>query len=266
MIGSRTAGWRRSSTLSVVAAVLAATGCVSTQDIESLSAQVSELQRQVLQLQTMTAAKQDLENFQAALTQQNQGLLKAEADTRVELQALETRIGEIRAQLENTNVKLGDTSLQIAALLQDVRTRQAALATPANPETAGEDPKALYEAAYNEYLRGNYEAALNAFASYLATYPATDLSDNATYWMGEAHYRQKAYRQAIQDFDRLAQQFPRSDKLASAALKRGYALLELGERAPGIAQLRQVVRDYPAGDEANLARQRLRDLGVMDQR
>ena len=92
-------------------------GCVSTQDIESLRGQVSELQRQVLQLQGQVAAKQDLENFQSAVSQQNQALLKAEADTRVELAGLESRIGEVKSQLEATNVNLGETSQQIAALV-----------------------------------------------------------------------------------------------------------------------------------------------------
>lgn len=257
----------RGAALALAVLLWPLSGCVSTQDIESLRGQVSELQRQVLQLQGQVAAKQDLENFQAAVSQQNQALLKAEADTRVELAGLESRIGEVKSQLEATNVNLGETSQQIAALVQDLRARSAAAATPTTPVPATtEDPKALYEAAYNEYLRGNYDAAMGAFQSYLATFPTTDLSDNATYWIGECHYRQKRFRPAIQEFDRLAQQFPRSDKVASAALKKGYALLELGERGPGVAQLRQVVRDFPAGDEANLARQRLRDLGALDQR
>ena len=56
--------------------------------------------------------------------------------------------------------------------------------------------------------------------------------------------------------------YPRSDKAAGATLKRGYAQLELGDRQQGISQLRKVIRSYPASDEANLARQRLRELGV----
>ena len=251
----------------IAVCLLALSSCVTTQDIESLRGQVAELQRQVLQLQGQVASRQDLEDFQAKSSQQSQALLKAEADTRVELAGLENRIGEVKAQLEATTVNLGETSQQIAALVQDLRSRAAAVATPTVPAIAtNEDPKALYEAAYNEYLRGNYDAAMGAFQSYLVTFPSTDLSDNATYWIGECHYRQKRFRPAIQEFDRLAQQFPRSDKVASAALKKGYALLELGERSPGITQLRQVVRDFPAGDEANLARQRLRDLGALDQR
>ena len=56
--------------------------------------------------------------------------------------------------------------------------------------------------------------------------------------------------------------FPRSDKTASALLKKGYAHLELGERSQGIVQLQHVLRQYPTSDEANLARGRLREMGV----
>jgi tol-pal system protein YbgF len=243
---------------------LALVGCVSTQDIEGLHKQIGELQQQLLQLQAQAAAKQDLERFQAELGAQSQGLLKSQVDTRVELRALENQLGEVKAQLESTNVNLGDASQQIAALLQELRARAAA-AAPTEAPQAAEDPKALYEAAYNEYLRGNYDVALVAFQNYIAVYPATDLSDNAVYWLGECRYRQRKFRPAIQEFERVAKQFPHSDKLASAALKKGYALLELGERQQGVTQLRQVVRDFPAGDEASLAKQRLREIGV-DQR
>jgi len=250
--------------LSLALTLIGALGCVSTQDIEGLHKQIGELQQQLLQLQAQAAAKQDLERFQAELGAQSQGLLKSQTDTRVELRALESQLGQVRAQLESTNVNLGDASQQIAALLQELRARAAA-AAPATAPPAAEDPKALYEAAYNEYLRGNYDVALVAFQNYVAVYPTTDLSDNAVYWLGECLYRQRKYRPAIQEFERVARQFPHSDKLASASLKKGYALLELGERQQGVSQLRLVVRDFPAGDEASLAKQRLREIGV-DQR
>jgi tol-pal system protein YbgF len=254
----------RFSLVVTLVGALAALGCVSTQDIDGLHRQIGELQQQLLQLQAQAAAKQDLERFQAELGAQSQSLLKSQTDTRVELRALESQLGEVKAQLESTNVNLGDASQQIAALLQELRARAAA-ATAAAPPPAAEDPKALYEAAYNEYLRGNYDVALVAFQNYIAVYPATDLSDNAVYWLGECLYRQRKYRPAIQEFERVARQFPHSDKLASASLKKGYALLELGERQQGVTQLRLVVRDFPAGDEASLAKQRLREIGV-DQR
>ncbi|HXU46327.1 MAG TPA: tetratricopeptide repeat protein, partial [Thermoanaerobaculia bacterium] len=89
----------------------------------------------------------------------------------------------------------------------------------------------------------------------------TDLSDNALYWIGEGFYRQKKFRQAIGQYDQMLSRFPKSDKAASATLKRGYSYLELGERTKGLLQLQRVVRDFPTSDEANLARQRLKEIG-----
>ncbi|HYN21429.1 MAG TPA: tetratricopeptide repeat protein, partial [Thermoanaerobaculia bacterium] len=79
---------------------------------------------------------------------------------------------------------------------------------------------------------------------------------------GECFYRQRRFRQAVDQFDNVLSRYPRSDKVPAATLKKGYAHLELGERSQGVVQLRHVIRTYPNSDEANLARQRLREIGV----
>ncbi|MFN2239952.1 MAG: hypothetical protein ABR524_11220 [Thermoanaerobaculia bacterium] len=56
--------------------------------------------------------------------------------------------------------------------------------------------------------------------------------------------------------------YPRSDKVPAALLKKGYSYLEIGERAQGIVQLQYVIHEHPGSQEANLARQRLRSLGI----
>jgi TolA-binding protein len=80
--------------------------------------------------------------------------------------------------------------------------------------------------------------------------------------MGECAFGQGKYEEAIRQFDALQQRFPRSDKMASAWLKKGYALIEMRQRQAAIAQLQKVLREYPGSDEANLARQRLQGLDV----
>ena len=127
---------------------------------------------------------------------------------------------------------------------------------------SGADPKSLYDAAYNDYLKGNYDLSLREFQEYLANFPSTDLSDNATYWIGESYYRQRRFRQAIDQFDAVLSRYPRSEKVPGALLKKGYSHLELGERSQGVVQLQHVIRQYPTSDESNLARQRLREIGV----
>jgi len=138
--------------------------------------------------------------------------------------------------------------------------------TPSTPSPVSSvasriDYQSLYYSAYNDYLKGNYDLAAREFQEYLANSPASDLADNAHYWIGEIYYRQKKHRAAIEKLDALLEQYPRSDKVASALLKKGYAHLELGERPQGVVQLRLLIRQYPVSDEASHARARLRELG-----
>ena len=265
-----------------LAAALVAAGCVSPQDIEGLQSQLSEIQRQMLQLQRQAPSKQEVESLGTNVGRQMDSLLKTEADMQVKLRDLSSQIDELQAKLEDTNYRLAQLSQQIATTNQELksfRNMPPAAPPPADPSAAPQtqpqttpppqqpqlgavDPQALYNAAYNDYLKGGYDLALREFQEYLNNFPGTDLADNATYWIGECYYRQKRFRQAADQFQQVLSKYPRSDKSASALLKRGYALLELGDRTQGVSQLRQVVRQYPTSDEANLARQRLRELGV----
>lgn len=279
---------RLTGCLAMVVITIGAAGCVTPQDIEGLRSQLSDIQRQVLQIQKQSPSKEEVSsqvsNLGTSVGRQMESLLKTEADMQVKLQDLSSQIDELQAKLEDTNYRLAQLSQQIATTNQELKAfRSSAPSAPpagttlpdgtqpqvpptGNPGNAGggpsADPQALYNGAYNDYLKGSYDLALREFQEYLDNFPATDLADNATYWIGECYYRQRRFRQAVDQFDSVLEKFPRSDKVAAATLKKGYAHLELGERSQGVVQLRHVIRQYPTSDEANLARQRLREIGV----
>lgn len=261
----------------ILLAAVAAGGCVSTQDIEGIQAQISDVQRQLVQMQQLAPSKTDVGNLETSLSKQMDSLLKTEADMQVKLQDVTGQIEALQAKLEDTTYRLSQLSQQIAATNQELKSFRVAPApattdpadatfgvpppVAAPPSGAGADPKALYDAAYNDYLKGSYDLSIREFQEYLQNFPDTDLADNATYWIGECWYRQKKYRQAVEQYDLLLSRYPKSDKAAGATLKKGYSFLELGEKTKGLLQLRRVVNDFPASDEANLARQRLREIG-----
>jgi tol-pal system protein YbgF len=277
--------------LAVIAAA-GAGGCVTSQDIDGLRSQLSDVQRQVLQVQKQSSSKEEVQSLEASVGKQMDSLLKTEADMQVKLQDLSGQIEALQAKLEDTNYRLAQLSQQIAATNQELKNARGATSSappgpPAQPLTdngggppstppvpdrppgdrgtdrsGGGDPQALYNAAYNDYLKGSYDLALRGFQQYLESFPSTPLAANATYWIGECYYRQRRYRQAIEQYDAVLNRYPRSDKTASALLKKGYAHLELGERSQGVVQLQHVLRQFPTSDEANLARQRLREIGV----
>ena len=111
---------------------LAVTGCVSSQDIEGLQSQLSDVQKQMLQLQKQAQeapSKQEVATLGTNVTQQMQGLLKTEADMQVKLQDLGGQIEALQAKLEDTNYRLSQLSQQIASTNQELKSFQPAAQT-----------------------------------------------------------------------------------------------------------------------------------------
>ena len=187
------------------------------------------------------------------------------------MRELSQQIEQLQANLGDTNYRLSQLSQQITATNQELMSVRNTLgnSVASSAPSGGSasltetptDPQALYDTAYNDYLRGNYDLAILGFQRYAGNFPDTQLTDNAIYWIGESYFSQRKYQQAIAQFDTILTDYPRSDKTASAILKKGYAYLELGLVEQGEVQLRNVIQQFPSSDEANLARQRLSNLG-----
>ena len=255
--------------LTALAVALAAAGCGSAQ-LDTMEQQLADIQRQVLQIQKQSSSKEEVAGIQTSSAEQARNLLKAQADIQLELQSLSSLIEQLEGKLEDTNYRLAQLSQQIAATNQQIKGLRPGDSAPPGgggaggpiPGNAPADPEALYRTSYNDYLRGNYDLAILGFRQYLESFGSTDLADNASYWIGESYYRQKRFQDAIREFDAVVSQYPNSDKVASALLRKGYAYLELGEQSKGVVQLQNVIRRYPKSDEANLARQQLASLGI----
>lgn len=56
--------------------------------------------------------------------------------------------------------------------------------------------------------------------------------------------------------------YPKSFKLAPAGLKKGLALIELGQKSGDIRELREFVKRFPGTEEERRARAKLKELGV----
>jgi TolA-binding protein len=96
----------------------------------------------------------------------------------------------------------------------------------------------------------------------LKYYGDTDLAANAQFYLGEIDYAQKNYENAVQQYDKVINSYPKSFKIQSAHYKKGVALLDLGHKASGVKELREVVKRYPGTPEERLARAKLKDMGV----
>ena len=175
-----------------------------------------------------------------------------------QIQSLNDSLDELKARLAKVSKQLEDmqSSQQSQAALQAGQQAQQQAAASAPP------PDVLYNNALRDYNGDKNDLAIQEFSDYLKYYPNTDLAGNCYFYLGEIQFRQGNYQQAAQSYDQVMQNFPTGNKTASAQLKKGFSLIELGKQDDGVTELRHVIQRYPKSNEALQARERLRKLGV----
>ncbi|HKV24258.1 MAG TPA: tol-pal system protein YbgF [Candidatus Acidoferrum sp.] len=179
---------------------------------------------------------------------------------------LTTTVQGLSDSIADVNAHIGKLNQQIVDLqssLQSIDAKLTASATPAAPP-APSHPAAdvLYSSAYRDITGGHYDLAKQEFHDYLKYFPGTELASNAQFYLGEISFLQKDYKSAISQYDLVIQNYPNSFKQPAAHVKKGLALIDVGQKSAGTRELRAVVRDFPNSDEAKIARARLRQLGA----
>jgi tol-pal system protein YbgF len=225
---------------------------------------------------TMGALQKSVQDVQA-----NSG---ARLDTMsTQVQGLSDNLEEIKSRLGKLNQQLVDLQNTVQSVDAKISGGGAAPATGASnlgPGTAplpsgglppssaatggGAAPSAdtLYSNGLRDITSGKYDLARQEFRDYLKFYGDTDLASNAQFYLGEIAYSQKNYDQAVTEYDHVLTNYPKSFKLAPAHLKKGMALIELGQKTAGVRELRDVVRRFPGTEEERRARAKLKELGV----
>jgi tol-pal system protein YbgF len=170
------------------------------------------------------------------------------------LDELKARLGKVTKQLEDLQATQQSLASQTSQQIAQTQAQQAQLAVP--------PPDVLYNNALRDYNGGNADLAKQEFGDYVKNYPNTDLAGNAYFYLAEMDFKAGNYPQAVRGYDQVLQSFPDGTKAASAELKKGFALIESGQKDAGITTLRHVVQRYPRSNEALQAKDRLRKLGV----
>ena len=133
--------------------------------------------------------------------------------------------------------------------------------SPRPPSQSSErSDKLEYERLLALFRDGNLDEARQGFAVFLRDHPNSDLASNARYWLGESHYGKKDYKRAIDSYDRVELDFPQSEKVPAAILKKGYAYLAMKDTKRASSAFKQVVTLYPRSPEAGKASDKLSQL------
>jgi tol-pal system protein YbgF len=242
----------------------------SLESVNALNQQMATLQKNVQEATANSSSKID------TMSTQTQGL----SDN---LQDVQARVGKVAAQINDMQSTLQSIDGRLAGGIAP-----GGAAAGSAPSGSGAPPSAggaggasgspsgggglsslpgvstdtLYQNALRDFTTGKYDLARQEFGDYVLHYPSTDLASNAQFYLGEISYAQADYKDAIAQYNLVLANYPQSYKLAAALLKKGFAELELGMKATGTKDLREVERRFPGADEARRAQAKLKEIGA----
>jgi len=230
-------------------------------------------------------------NQQMAALQKN--VQEATANSSSKIDTMSTQTQGVSDNLQDVQARMGKVAAQIndmQSTLQSIDGRVAGGGPPAGAPSGGSNgsgapPSAggagdapagggglsslpvassdtLYQNALRDFTTGKYDLSRQEFGDYVQRYPSTDLASNAQFYLGEISDVQADFKDAIAQYNLVLANYPQSYKLAASLLKKGFAELELGMKATGTKDLREVVRRFPGSDEARRAQAKLREIGA----
>jgi TolA-binding protein len=233
----------------VILIVLIITNLVLISRVGNLKAELAELKEQQTNVQAGTSAL-PVQSAQRSIEDQVTGTVEPIADqSHQQVQPVE--IDKEEADLSDQDTRISEP-VEIA---EDDRTAKTYPAeSTEDPGTAIEDlpelkTKMQVTESYNQALAacmsGQYNQAIGAFRQVLQYPQPHQLKDNAQYWLAECYYAQKKYVQALAEFQKVKELFPKADKVFDAELKIAYTYHKLNRKEAAKHRLAQLSREWP---------------------
>ena len=210
----------------ILDSVMAGREALRTLDVR-LQADITDVQRQLLQVQELTGQSQ-------------------------------RRLSELKSQLDVRTEQTEAASPVVApppAAPGDT--------TPRPPVTPGPPPSAsayqMYQGAQQQLNRGAVGTARRGFQEFLRAYPAHELVPDALFFVGESFAVENA-DSAVAYWTRVLAQHPKSAKAPTSLYKMGRIEEVRNNRSVARSYYERLIREYPRSEDVDLARDRLRDL------
>jgi tol-pal system protein YbgF len=259
--------------MSILLAALPPAHAGTKEELEQLQNDILDLRKQMLGFEKSFGER--LEGLKTLVEQLNDQIAESNilfGKFAAEIEKLANRPSADQAilqELQTLSSKMDETGTRISALAQQlselkVQSKPLSQRMLQGGSISDEEvsQNAIYDQAFNDFVQGNFDLAIQGFIAYLSNFPLGEKAALAQYNIGEAYYNQNRMPQAIAAFTRVINDYPGDGKTPSALFKRGLARLAINENEAATGDFQDIVEKFPETPEAGLARSELEKLGV----
>jgi TolA-binding protein len=257
-------------------------------ELRILQEQTAQLQQAVnLLVEQMKELKESVKTVTSRLDSQSDQAIKNTADIRDVITTLSRTVSTLDQRVGENNIRVQQVEQEIAPIRQGLTKLSDALAQalqqlppgtagvpPAGGATGGTDlapptsPNDAFDQAMGFYMTSQYDLAIKAFKEYLQQFPTAPNACKAQYQLGETHFAQNKFAEAVADYDVVIKQYKGTDCEPDAYFRQGKAYEQLKQLQKAVLNyeyIRKAAADKPSeawqNDDA-LARQALNRLNI----
>jgi tol-pal system protein YbgF len=117
-----------------------------------------------------------------------------------------------------------------------------------------------FEAALAVFRKGDFSAAQTVFLDFFKRYPQSGYGPSALFWLGNAQYATRNYKEAVINFRALIARAPEHLRAPEAVLSIANCQIELKDTRGARKTLEDLIKAYPQSEAALAARERLARL------
>ena len=117
-----------------------------------------------------------------------------------------------------------------------------------------------FDSALATLRKGEFAPAQTAFLEFFKRYPETGYRPSALFWLANAQYALRSYREAITNFKSVVGLAPDHLRAPEAALSIANSQIELKDTVSARKTLTDLIKVYPQSEAASVAKDRLTKL------
>ena len=179
-------------------------------------------------------------------------------------------------QVRGDNAKLRGQNEQLARDVSDVQRKQKDIQSGVDdrlrkfePQKVAEggkefnvepDEKRQYDEAMELLRKSDFAGTANALSAFRKRYPSSGYTESALFWLGNAQYGVRQYKEAITSFRTLVSAAPDNARAPEAMLAIANCQAELKDGKGARKTIDDLIKTYPTSEAAQAGRERLASL------
>jgi tol-pal system protein YbgF len=207
----------------------------------------------------------ELSATNAQLLEQIKGLQRSLLDLNNQIELMRGEVAKLRGNDEQLQRELADLQKRQRDLGQSVDERVRKLepvrvSLDGREFNAEPDEKKAYDDAVALMRGGDFDKAAVALAAFQRRFPASGYGDSVRYWLGNAQYARRDYKEAIATFRGFVAAAPDHPRAAEALLALANSQAEMKDPKGARKTIDELVKTYPQSEAAQAGKERLASI------